>query len=140
MSDSASSSASSSTTSQTTGSSGNESPTVTAGGNVTLKTGGQEITLAALQGMQDVVTTALQSSLSAVSQASGQQMEAAQAEGVNDTTLLQSILASNSQLAQNSQTGGATAAISQTNYIIWGLIGLAALALAGLAYWLFRKK
>lgn len=140
MSDSASSSASSSTTSQTTGSSGNESPTVTAGGNVTLKTGGQEITLAALQGMQDVVTTALQSSLSAVSQASGQQMEAAQAEGVNDTTLLQSILASNSQLAQNSQTGGATTAISQTNYIIWGLIGLAALALAGLAYWLFRKK
>ena len=118
------------TSSQTTGGSGADSTTVTAGGNVSVETGGREITLSALEGMGDVVRMALDN----VGAATASQAAATAAQADNSTQLLSTILQTNAQLAQNSQTGGATAAISQTNKIIWGLIGLAGLGL-GLVLW-----
>jgi hypothetical protein len=115
----------------TQGASGAQSPTLTSAGNITYEDAGGQVTLAALAGMGDVVKQALQDA-SGVTAAS---VEASAAQSDASTQLLSSILATNAQLAQNSQTGGATAAIGQTNYIIWGLIGLAAAAL----FVFFRK-
>jgi hypothetical protein len=124
------------TNGQTTGGTGSDSPTITSGGSVLVETGGKDVTMAALSGMTDVVKTAL----SNVGAAIGNQAEANQLTAANSTDLLKTILSSNNQLAQNSQTGGATAAISSTNYIIWGLMGLAALGLAGLGYFFFKRR
>ena len=143
-----------STNTQLTGGSGEGANTVNAGGPVTIQNAGGEVSLAALSGMGnttlnalsgmgDVVKAAINQagdtsnqSLQILSDFAARQVDANTQQSQNDTGLLSSILASNSQLAQNSQTGGATAAIQSTNYIIWGLLGLAGLALV---FFIFRK-
>ena len=101
-----------------------------------VETGGKEVTLSAIENMTSVVQSALSDAAQFASRIAGNQAQASQAQAVNDTALLSTVLDSNNQLAQNSQTGGATAAIKSTNYIIWGLLGLAAL---GLGFFFWRK-
>lgn len=125
-----------STNSQVTGGGAPDSPTVNAGGSVNIETGGKEVTLASLEDMTKIVQSALTQAGTFASTIAGNQADASAAQAVNDTNLLNQVLQANAQLSQNAQTGGATASISQTNYIIWGLIGLAALALG---FFVFRK-
>jgi hypothetical protein len=130
------------------------SPTINAGGAVTYQDAGGAVSLQALQSMQDAVDNALATAgnlggqtltagttlgsqaLQTLSGALASQSDANAQANQSDMGLLSGILANNQQLAQTSQTGGATASVKQTNYIIWGLIGLAALV-AG--FLIFRK-
>lgn len=111
-----------STQQSTQGASGGESPTVTAQGNVTVQNAGGAVSLQALKGMQDVVNEAIQaqshlgsSEIGLLGDTLAKQAEAASAQSDQSGSLLSSILANNQQLAQNVQTGGATAAIKQSN-------------------------
>ena len=127
----------------TQGASAAESPTVTAGGAVTIENAGGKVSLQALSGMEDVVKAALdnQGNLNAqqinlLSNLAGKSLENSAATTSQNSDLLSGVLQANQQLAQNSQSGGATAAIKQSNYLIWGLLGLAAV----LVFSLFRNK
>jgi hypothetical protein len=125
----------------TQGASGQQSPTITSAGNVTYEDAGGQVSLAALAGMDNVVNLALSkqndlntAELQLLSGSLSDQAKASASASDQSTQLLSSILAQNSQLAQNAQTGGATAAVKQTNYII-----LAALAFAGAVLWFLAK-
>ena len=133
FSDSESSSNQRSTQFTTTGGSGANSPTVSAEGDVTIQNAGGEVSLAALQGMVDVV----QGALSEVGSIAGRNVDASTQQAINDTSLLSTILKSNSDLAANVQSGGAASAQKTTNYVVFGLIGIALLAVG---IFLFRKS
>jgi len=128
---------------QASGGSGEFSPAIDASGGSTVKieTGGKEVSLSALDNMTSVVSQALEgakdfatSMTEFASKIAGNQADSTSTQALNDTSLLQSVLEQNATLAQNSQTGGATAAIKTTNYIVWGLLALAGLAVAFL-FW-----
>jgi hypothetical protein len=125
---SSSSSATATTSSQTTGGSGEFSPALTAGGDVSIETGGEEVSLAALAGMAETVQTALEQAGTFAITIAGNQADATAAQAVNDTSLLSSVLEANSELAANVQSGGAASAQKTTNYVVFGLIGIAVLA------------
>src|SRR5574340_490472 len=125
------------TTAQTTGGSGSDSPTVSAGGAVSIETGGKEVTLASLQHMSDVVQEALTGAAQFASTIAGNQADAAAAQATNDTSILGEVLKANSELAANVQSGGAASAQKTTNYVVWGLIGILVVAVAS---FLFRKR
>ena len=115
------------------GSSGSgDSPTVGAGGNVTINSAGGKVALQSLQNMTDVI----QAVLKGQNEITGKSLENTAAVTTQNGDLLSAVLKANQTLAQNNQSGGATAAIKQTNFIIWGLIGLAGLAL----FFFLRKR
>jgi hypothetical protein len=134
MGGSSSSTSSASTAEQLTGGSGAISPVIQAspslfGSSTVNIDAGQSVSLAAMNNMEDAVKAAF----SFGSEAMGHQADANAAQAVNDTSLLSTILKSNSDLAANVQSGGAASAQQTTNYVIWGLLALGALFL------LFRK-
>lgn len=122
------------------GASGDKSPTLT-GHTINYEDAGGEVSLAALGTVQDLVKLALenqgelnQSQLELLGNSLSEQSQANARASDSGNALLGTILAANQQLAQNSQSDGATAAMEQTNYLIWGLM-----ALAGLLLWKFAK-
>jgi DNA anti-recombination protein RmuC len=114
----------------TQGSTGAQSPTITAGGQVNFTDAGA--TNQALQGMAQVVTE----SLKELTTLAGKTVDTSAAQTQLSNSTLSDVLGANQQLAQNAQTGGATAAISQTNYLIWGLLALG----AALVFFVFHKR
>jgi hypothetical protein len=130
-------------TSQTTGGSGQDSPTVNAGGNVTIENAGGRVSLAALAGMGQVVKDALTQQSGTTTQALQELADfnasqaAAQVDSAKSTTdLLASVLANNQSLAQNVQSGGATTGMDLTTKVVIGALALMGLLVLSL---LFKK-
>jgi len=128
----------------TTGATAEKSPTLAAGGNITYTPPNEDVALGALVGMRDVVQKALelQGAQTAKSIDTLATLSSAEAAGSaraadNSASLLQAILASNATLAEHTSTGGADMAVKTSNYLIWGIIGLAAVALGVFG---FRKS
>lgn len=161
LSSSKSSAATSSTAYQTTttGSSGDASPTINAGGGVTYEDAGGEVSLASLAGMQTVINRAFDAqtegnsvnaevlkaaleresgltaqSIEMLAALSSAQSDSSARAADNSSALLQDILKTNSTLAENQSSGGATLASAASNKIVWGLIALVAFFL-----WTSRK-
>lgn len=138
---SSSASSSSTTTAQTTGASASYSPTVSAGGNVTLTDEGA--TEQALAGMAQVVQAALnqqtsvsQSALGELSDFNANQSAAQVQQSQSEMQLLSSVLANNQTLASNVQSGGATTGMDLTTKVVIGALALMGLLVVAL---LFRK-
>jgi hypothetical protein len=121
----------------TTGASAAQSPTLTSEGALYyLDTSGQ-LGAQSLDAMAQTVKQVLSeqsnlndTSLQVLSDWAGKQIDASVQAGSNDAQLLSDVLANNQTLAQNVQSGGATAAMQSNNYLLWGVLGLAGLVLA----------
>jgi hypothetical protein len=129
------------TTYSAAGGSGTNSPTVIAGGSVTLTDGGA--TNSALKGMSDVALAALdeqnrlnQASLDLLSNFNANEAAATVSSTKDNTDLLASVLANNQTLAQNVQSGGATTGMDLTTKVVNGAMILMGLLIA---FMLFRK-
>lgn len=77
----------------------------------------------------DTVSTTLDNYVSKAIQNSAQQ-------SAQSTDLLSGVLQQNAELASNVQSGGATAALSSYQKVLWGVLGLVGVAL----FFMFRKK
>jgi hypothetical protein len=117
----------------TQGASGDKSPTLTAGGSITYNDG-QEVSLAALQAMGDVIKGALsqsttigQNSLNLLGEWSTKQIESSAAATDSNSALLSTVLAQNSSLASHVQTNGSDMWANITKYVLFGLFGLGGL-------------
>lgn len=140
---SSSASTSQTTTAQTTSGSGSESPSVSAGGSVTINSAGGEVSLAALQGMAQVIQEALSQagsvntqSLDLLSNFNEAEAAAQVQQQTNDQSLLQSILGNNQTLAENVQSGGATTGMDLTTKVVIGALILMGVLVVAM---LFRK-
>ena len=135
--------ASSTSTAQVTGGAGADSPTVNAGGAVTINSDGGQVSETALAAMQKTVEDALtlagtgtQSALNLLSNFNGAQAASGIQQQQDENALLASVLAQNSTLANNVQSGGATTGMELTTKVVLGALAVVGLIVAVL---LFRK-
>ncbi len=115
---------------QTTGAAGNNSPTITTQGNVTITDAGQ--TANAINGMGQVAMSAL----NLLSNFNSGQAVASVQQNKDNTDLLSTILQDNQTLAANVQSGGATTGMALTTKVVIGALAVMGLLVAVL---LFRK-
>ena len=125
------------------GASGTQSPTITAGSTVDYNLI-LLLALAAINQAGQAIADALNGagaitnqSLAALSNVTNGQAQSTAADAASNSDILQQALAAEQQLAAAQGTGGASLTSQSTNYLIWGAIGVALLAVFAL---LFHKK
>lgn len=122
-------------TQSTTGATASNSPTVSAGGNVSVVSSDPQVAGSALTIAGEAIQAALgagQQSTATVAQLAANQAQlSAQVQQAQQDTLNASLNASQS-LAAAQGTGGASITAQSTNYLIWGGIAVAALAVFAL--------
>lgn len=119
------------------GASGTNSPTFASGGNINYTSDGGAVSQSAIAGIVDVVKQAL-TGAGAVTTQADQLLNAQQGvqQSANDQNnqLLYDVLANEQNLASYQGSGGAIQQSQSTNYVIWGAIGVAALAFIALMF------
>ena len=106
----------------------------------------QDVAKAALSGMSDLTTTIIEQlvdvnrdDLEVLSGFAAQQVETNSSQQQASQDMLSALLKSQSTLAQNVQSGGATIAMESYKQILWGVFGLVAIIIGVIAY-VTRKK
>ncbi len=115
------------------GGSGSGSVTATAGGGLSYND--PTLQLETVQALANVVQAALQGAGTVT--ATAQQQNAAQS--TSDAQILSDALAAQQNLSSYQGTNGGLQQSQTSQYVIWGAIGVAALAVVGFIVWALKK-
>ena len=125
----------------TTGASGAQSPTITAGNNVSYTNNDPALQLATVQTLGDVINNALAGAGASNSQAlniaaanAAAQTQAAQQQEANQASILQQALTSQSQLAAYQGTGGGLQITQNVKYLIYAAVAMVGLLMFGMFF------